>query len=106
VAPKPETRHSIFLIAILHNLLQSPEKFVVISHLNPFEFFWHDRKQRKVTRGENQANRVGVACGPCHVLRANLLKPALCELSNYRDESQIVFDAAIFFEEKLVVQVE
>jgi hypothetical protein len=25
---------------------------------------------------------VGVACGACHVLRINLFKPDLCELSN------------------------
>jgi hypothetical protein len=31
-----------------------------------------------------------VACGACHVLWANLLKPDLCELSNCRDKSQIV----------------
>jgi hypothetical protein len=38
----------------------------------------------------NQVNRVAVACDACHVLRANLLKPDLCELSKCRDEPQVV----------------
>jgi hypothetical protein len=51
-------------------------------------------------------NKVGVACGACHVLRANLLKPDLYELSNCRDELQVVSDAAFFIKEKSLVQME
>jgi hypothetical protein len=49
---------------------------------------------------------MGMACGTCHVLRASLLKPDLCELSNYRDEPHVISDAAPFFEKKSLVQVE
>jgi hypothetical protein len=49
---------------------------------------------------------MGVACGACHVLRTNLLKPDLCELSNCRDEPQVVSDAAPFLNEKSLVQME
>jgi hypothetical protein len=49
---------------------------------------------------------VSFTCGTCHVLRANLLKPNLCELSNCRDELQVVSDAAPFLEERSFVQVE
>jgi hypothetical protein len=51
-------------------------------------------------------NGVDVACGACHVLRVNLLKPDLDELSNCQDELQVISDAAPFLEEKLLVQVE
>jgi hypothetical protein len=47
-----------------------------------------------------------VACGARHVLRANLLKSDLCELSNCRDESQVVSDAESFIEERSLVQME
>jgi hypothetical protein len=49
---------------------------------------------------------MGVACGVCHILRANLLKPDLCELGNCQDESQVISDAAPFLEEISLVQVE
>jgi hypothetical protein len=49
---------------------------------------------------------VGVVCGACHVFRANLLRPNLYELSKYQDESQIVSDAAPFFEKRSLVQME
>jgi predicted RNA-binding protein Jag len=42
---------------------------------------------------------VAVAYGAYHVLRANLLKADLCELSNYQDELQVVLDVAHFREE-------
>jgi hypothetical protein len=48
----------------------------------------------------NQVKRVVVACGKYRVLQANLLKRDLCELSNYRNESQVIFQAAPFLEEK------
>jgi hypothetical protein len=54
----------------------------------------------------DQANRMAVAWGVCHVLRATLLMPDLCELSNCRDESQVVFDAAPFFEQRSLVRME
>jgi hypothetical protein len=47
-----------------------------------------------------------VVCGECCVLQANLLKPDLCELSNYRDEPHAIFDAEPFFEERPLVRVE
>jgi hypothetical protein len=47
-----------------------------------------------------------MACGACHVLPANLLKPDLYELSNCQDESQVVFDVASFLKERWLVQVE
>jgi hypothetical protein len=49
---------------------------------------------------------VAVACGTCHILRASLLKPDLCEFSNYRDESHVIFDAAPFIEERSLVRIE
>jgi hypothetical protein len=51
-------------------------------------------------------NRIDVACGACHLFRANLLKPNLHELSDYEDEPQVVSDAAPFLEERSLVQVE
>jgi hypothetical protein len=94
-----------FLIDTSRNLLQALKKLILVNHLNPFEFFVDCRKQVEVT-GPNQANRVDVACDACHVLRANLLKPDLCEPSNCRDESQIVSDAVPFLEKRSLVQVE
>jgi hypothetical protein len=76
-----------------------------IRHLNPFVFFFQCRKQAEVT-GAKSGDSVSVICGACHVLRANLLKPDLCELSNSRDELQIVSNVAPFFEERSFVQVE
>jgi hypothetical protein len=49
---------------------------------------------------------MGVKCGACHIVRANLLKPDLYELNNCQDEPQVIFDAAPFLEEKSLVQVE
>jgi hypothetical protein len=48
---------------------------------------------------------MGVTCDECRVFQANLLKPDFCELSNRRDELQVVFDAAPFFEERSLVRV-
>jgi hypothetical protein len=123
-----------FLIHTIQNLLQGFKKLVFVSHLNPFAFFFDRRKQVEVTGRRDKSSEyggwlggwlsgwvagwlgdwvtgwlgdwVGVACSTCHVLRANLLKPDLCELSNYRDESQVVSDAAPFLEERSLVQVE
>jgi hypothetical protein len=47
---------------------------------------------------------VGVACGECCVLQANLLKPDFCEQSNCRDEPQIIFHAAPFLGERSPVR--
>jgi hypothetical protein len=51
-------------------------------------------------------NKVAVPCGQYRVLQANLLKRDLCELSNYRDESQVVFRAAPFLGERSLPRVE
>jgi hypothetical protein len=56
--------------------------------------------------GPNQTNKVGGACGACYIFQANLLKPDLCELSNYRDEPEVIFNAAPFFKERSLVQME
>jgi hypothetical protein len=48
----------------------------------------------------------GVTCRGCHVFRANLLKPDLCEVSNCWHEPQVFSDAKLFFEERLLIQVE
>jgi hypothetical protein len=37
------------LIQILQNLLQSLKKLAIVSHLNPFEFFFDCKKQVEVT---------------------------------------------------------
>jgi hypothetical protein len=49
---------------------------------------------------------VGVACAACHILRANLSKPALYELSNCQDKMQIASDDATFLAQRSLVQVE
>jgi hypothetical protein len=69
-----------FLINTFQNLLQALKKLVFVNHLNPFEFFYC-MKQVEVT-GVKLSDGMGVACGAFHVLRANLLKPDLCKLSN------------------------
>jgi hypothetical protein len=51
-------------------------------------------------------NTVGVAYGEYSVLQANLLKIDLCEQTNCRDESQIVFHAARFLDERSRVRTE
>jgi hypothetical protein len=93
-----------FLVDDLQNLLHAVKKLIFISHLNPFEFLLYETNRSHWK--PNQMNRVGVAYGTYHVLRANLLKLDLCELSNCRDEPQVISDTAPFFEEKLLVQVE
>jgi hypothetical protein len=49
--PHPSLKCAIqfFLIDISQNLLQGLKKLVLVSHLNPFEFFFHYRKQGEVT---------------------------------------------------------
>jgi hypothetical protein len=41
-----------FLSDIPQNLLHALKKLVLVSYLNPFEFFFHCRKQVEVTRGQ------------------------------------------------------
>jgi hypothetical protein len=105
--PHPSLKYAIqlFLINIAQNLLQALKKLIIVSHLNPFKFLFYCRKQVEVI-GTNQTNRVGVPCSACHALQANLLKPDLYELNNYRDESQVFSDAALFFEYKSFIQME
>jgi hypothetical protein len=45
-------------------------------------------------------------CGVSHVVRENLLKSDLSELSNCQDKSQVVSDAAPFLEERSFIQLE
>jgi hypothetical protein len=40
------------LVDTPHNLLQGLKKLIFVSHLNPFEFFFHSRKQVEVTGGQ------------------------------------------------------
>jgi hypothetical protein len=96
-----------FLIDTIQNLLQGLKKLILVSHLNPFEFFFHCKKQVEVTGGQiRQTGWTDVACGAYHILRVNLLKFDLCELNNCRDESRVISDAAPFFEERSLVQIE
>jgi hypothetical protein len=47
-----------------------------------------------------------VAYDKCRVFQVNLLNADLYELSNCRDEPQVVFDAAPFLEERSIIRVE
>jgi hypothetical protein len=46
----PSLKYAIhfFVIDILQNLLLALKKLVLVTHLNPFEFFFHCKKQAKV----------------------------------------------------------
>jgi hypothetical protein len=48
--PHPNLKYAIqfFLIDTPQNLLQALKKLALLSHLNPFEFFFHCRKQVEV----------------------------------------------------------
>jgi hypothetical protein len=97
-----------FPIDIPHNRWQGFKRLVFVSHLSPFELsFIVGKKQKslKLDPANRVAVAVAVACGICHIIRANLLKPDLCELSNSRDESQVSFDAASFLEERSLVRM-
>jgi hypothetical protein len=49
--PHPSLEYAIqfFLIDTFENLLQALKKLVLVSHLNPFEFFFCCRKQIEIT---------------------------------------------------------
>jgi hypothetical protein len=51
-APKPEIRHQILRDRDHSKSLAETQKSVLVSKLNPFEFFFDCRKQVEVTRGQ------------------------------------------------------
>jgi hypothetical protein len=55
--PSLEYAIQFFVIDTPQNLLQGLKKLVLVSHLNPLEFFFHCRKQAEVTGG--QIKRIG-----------------------------------------------
>jgi hypothetical protein len=87
--------------------LQGVIKLTCISHVNPFAFFFHCRKQIEVIGSQiRRIGWVGMACRAWHVLGGNSLTPDLCELDNYWDEPPVIFDVAFFLAAKLPVQME
>jgi hypothetical protein len=104
--PKAEIRHSTLLDRYTSKSLAGTQKTGPRQAPEFVRVFVHGRKQIEVTRGQiRRIECMAVACGPYHLLRANLLKHDLYELNNYRDESQVVFDAAPLLEGRLLVQV-
>jgi hypothetical protein len=52
--PHPSLKYAIqfLLVDTPHNLLQGLKKLIFVSHLNPFEYSFHSRKQVEVTGGQ------------------------------------------------------